>query len=81
MAVDDGEDEVLTAEEAAALLRVSLQTVLKESRLGQLPGIKIGREWRYSRQALLHHLRQYAGNRDEADLTGEEPREPESDAE
>ena len=81
MAVDDGEDEVLTAEEAAALLRVSLQTVLKESRLGQLPGIKIGREWRYSRQALLHHLRQYAGNRDEADLTGEEPREPESAAE
>jgi len=52
-------DEVLTAEEAAALLKVATPTVLKESREGRLPGVKIGREWRYSRTALLAHLRQY----------------------
>ena len=52
-------DAVLTAEEAAALLKVSTQTVLKESREGRLPGIKVGREWRYSRTALLRHLGQY----------------------
>jgi excisionase family DNA binding protein len=52
-------DEVLTADEASALLKVSVQTVLKESREGNLPGVKIGREWRYSRTALLAHLRQY----------------------
>lgn len=67
--MDEEYDEVLTAEEAATLLRVSLQTLLKESRLGRLPGIKIGREWRYSRQALLTHLRQYPGIRDEPDDT------------
>jgi excisionase family DNA binding protein len=52
-------DEVLTADEAAALLKVATPTVLKESREGRLPGVKIGREWRYSRAALLTHLRQY----------------------
>jgi excisionase family DNA binding protein len=57
---DEYDDQVLTAEEAAELLRVSVQTVLKESRLGVIPGVKIGREWRYSRRALIRHLRQYA---------------------
>src|SRR5690349_25179650 len=52
-------DEVLTADEAATLLKVATPTVLKESREGRLPGVKIGREWRYSRTALLAHLRQY----------------------
>jgi excisionase family DNA binding protein len=55
------DDEVLTADEAAVLLKVSVQTVLKESREGRLPGIKIGREWRYSRIALMRHLGQYVG--------------------
>src|SRR4051795_9975218 len=57
----DSSDEVLDAEQASALLRVTVQTVLKESRLGLLPGVKVGREWRYSRQALMRHLSQYAG--------------------
>ena len=55
------DDEVLTADEAAELLKVSVQTVLKESREGRLPGIKVGREWRYSRFALMRHLGQYVG--------------------
>ena len=63
------DDEVLTADEAAALLKVSAQTVLKESREGRLPGIKVGREWRYSRLALLRHLGQYVGERDAGDST------------
>ena len=58
------DDEVLTADEAAVLLKVSVQTVLKESREGRLPGIKIGREWRYSRIALMRHLGQYVGESD-----------------
>lgn len=55
-------DCVLNADEAAELLRVSVQTVLKESRDGRLPGVKVGREWRYSREALFQHLRQYVGD-------------------
>jgi excisionase family DNA binding protein len=76
VAVEDAfGDEVLTAEEAAQLLRVTVQTVLKESRAGRLPGIKVGREWRYSRNALIRHLGQYVGEREEAtgESSGDDP--------
>jgi len=72
---DLAEDDVLTAEEAAGLLRVSVSTVLKESRAARLPGVKVGREWRYSRLALLRHLRQYAGEHGPDE--GEQPPPPE----
>lgn len=49
--------EVLTAEEAARLLRVSTKTVLALARQGALPGEKVGRAWRFVRSDLLAHLR------------------------
>ena len=70
------DDEVLTADEAAVLLKVSVQTVLKESRDGRLPGIKVGREWRYSRIALMRHLGQYVGERDAGDDIGSDVSSP-----
>ena len=51
------EDEVLTAEEAASLLRVSTKTVLPLARDGVLPGEKVGRAWRFGRADLLDYLR------------------------
>lgn len=55
------DDDVLSAAETATFLKVSVQTVIKESREGGLPGRKVGREWRYHRQALVKHLGQYGG--------------------
>ena len=55
------DQDVLSAADAAVLLKVSVQTVIKESREGGLPGQKVGREWRYHRQALFTHLGQYGG--------------------
>ena len=49
--------EVLTAEEAAHLLRVSTKTILTLARDGILPGEKVGRAWRFVRADLLEHLR------------------------
>ncbi len=49
--------EVLTADEAAHLLRVSTKTVLMLAREGVLPGEKVGRSWRFVRADLLEHLR------------------------
>lgn len=48
--------EVLTAEEAANLLRVSTKTVLALARRGFLPGEKVGRAWRFLRSDLLGYL-------------------------
>jgi excisionase family DNA binding protein len=49
-------EPVLTANEAADLLHVSIKTVLRLARGGELPGRKIGREWRFERSALLMYV-------------------------
>ncbi|MBK0420283.1 helix-turn-helix domain-containing protein [Leucobacter sp. CSA1] len=50
------EKTVLTAEEAAALLRVSSKTVLSLARSGALPGEKVGRAWRFLRKDVLAYV-------------------------
>lgn len=50
------EETVLTAEEAAALLRVSSKTVLSLARSGTLPGEKVGRAWRFLRKDVLAYV-------------------------
>lgn len=45
--------DVLNVEEAAQLLGVSPWTVREQARLGHLPGRKVGKEWRFSRQGLM----------------------------
>jgi excisionase family DNA binding protein len=50
------DDEILTAEEAATLLKVSSKTVLKLARDGELPAQKVGRAWRFSRAELVSHV-------------------------
>jgi excisionase family DNA binding protein len=50
---------ILTTEEAAALMRVTEQTIKKWCRAGKMPGaFKLGgREWRVSRDVLVAHIR------------------------
>lgn len=45
-------DDILTPEQVAAWLSVSVSTVYRELRAGNLPGIKVGSQWRVSRSAL-----------------------------
>ena len=49
--------EVLTLDEAAALLRVDREQLLTATERGAIPGRQIGGEWRFSREALLAWLR------------------------
>lgn len=49
--------EILTANEAAELLRVSTKTILALARDGSLPGEKVGRAWRFVRADLLDYVR------------------------
>jgi excisionase family DNA binding protein len=50
------EPEVLTAAEAAALLRVDADELVAAADRGELPGRRIGAQWRFSRAALLAWL-------------------------
>ena len=50
------EPDVLTAEQLAQLLQVDEKTVRSLAAKGDLPGRKVGRHWRFSRQAVLEWL-------------------------
>lgn len=49
--------EVFTVKEAAEYLRISEMTVLRLANQGFLPGAKIGRQWRFSKEAILTLIR------------------------
>ncbi|HSZ06478.1 MAG TPA: helix-turn-helix domain-containing protein [Solirubrobacteraceae bacterium] len=49
-------EEVLTLQEAAALLRLPAGTVRASAAAGKLPGRAFGEEWRFARTALLAWL-------------------------
>ena len=46
-------NDILNIEEAAALLGVSIKTFNKVLHTEHIPARKIGREWKFSRQALI----------------------------
>ena len=50
------DNEILTADEASALLRVSTKTVLALVRAGTLPGEKVGRAWRFLKSDVLMYV-------------------------
>jgi excisionase family DNA binding protein len=50
------EPDVLTVEQLAELLQVDEKTVRSLATKGELPGRKVGRHWRFSRQAVLDWL-------------------------
>ncbi|ULH16102.1 helix-turn-helix domain-containing protein [Deinococcus sp. KNUC1210] len=58
MTPDDKQDEVLTLEELAALLKVSETTAYSLVRGGELPGRKVGREWRFLKTRVFEWLAQ-----------------------
>jgi excisionase family DNA binding protein len=49
-------DEVMTAAETAALLKLDEPAVLAAAQDGELPGRQIGGHWRFSRNAILAWL-------------------------
>jgi excisionase family DNA binding protein len=54
---DEAGREVLTSEQVADFLQVSLRTVLQLARDGELPGHKVGRAWRFCRSDILAYVR------------------------
>ena len=56
--MDTAAREVLNAEQAAEFLGFNPYTVREKARLGEIPGRKVGREWRFSRERLLEWLRE-----------------------
>jgi excisionase family DNA binding protein len=55
---------LMTVDEVAAWLRVSEKTVRKLASDGDLPGRKIGREWRFDRSEVAAWLHRQQGDGD-----------------
>jgi len=71
--------EILNIDGAAALLGVSVKTFSKVLRQGDVPGRKVGREWKFSRQALIDWIG-HSRSRQFLDAEGGQASAPESPA-
>lgn len=61
----------LTSDEVAAILHCEAQTVREQARLGELPGVKFGRDWIFPVDALQESLNRIA--REQADSRRKKP--------
>ncbi len=55
--------DLLTAKEVADVLKMNPQVVLRKLLAGEIPGYKIGKEWRVSRAKLLGWLERHSNQR------------------
>ena len=49
--------DICTSEEAAAYLRINARTLYTLARRGNVPAMRVGRGWRFSRAALEKYVR------------------------
>lgn len=58
------DEPYLTAPEVGEMLRVSADTVRRRATAGEIPGVRIGRQWRFLGSEVKEHLRLLASARD-----------------
>ena len=58
-------NEVMTPDEVAGLLQVHVRTIYRLARKRQIPGRKIGGQWRFSRTLILETLYQMPAEKGE----------------
>lgn len=51
------DDKILNSEEVAELLDITTYSVRNLAKKGKLPGFKVGKEWRFSYNAIMEKMR------------------------
>lgn len=59
----DTDQQVLNTQAAANLLGVHVETIRRLARKGKLPSFKIGKDWRFKRDALLQWMETHSNHR------------------
>jgi excisionase family DNA binding protein len=54
--MNDESHEIMTIEEVASYLRIPVSTVYRLAQQGRIPASKVGRQWRFRRQAIERWL-------------------------
>jgi excisionase family DNA binding protein len=67
--------EILTADEAAEMFRVSTPYIRGMANSGEIPGTKMGDDWRFVRQDLIDYLRERSRREQQARKFQQEQRE------
>jgi len=52
-------DEIMTIEQLAEYLKISTSTLYKQLQDGKLPGQKVGKRWRFHKEAIDEWLKQH----------------------
>ena len=55
-------DQMLTADEVAVMLRISIGTLYKLVKKGKIPAFRIGTDWRFNREAIEKWMQQAEHN-------------------
>jgi excisionase family DNA binding protein len=63
MKSNDSALDLLTAKEVADVLKMNPQVVLRKLQAGEIPGYKIGKEWRVSKAKLIDWLERHSNQR------------------
>lgn len=50
-------DEILTIKEASQFLKIGKTTLYKLARNGEIPGRKVGREWRFVKDKIIEWVK------------------------
>lgn len=66
-------NDIMTIEDLAAYLQISKSTLYKLVQDGRLPGQKVGKRWRFHKEAIDEWLKRHPDSAREA--ASEEPRE------
>ena len=60
-------DEIITPSQVAALLKIHIRTVYKLAEAGVIPGNRIGRNWRFSKNNVLELVSRTPNRRTEGE--------------
>lgn len=72
--------EILTADEAAEMFRVSTPYIRGMANSGEIPGTKMGDDWRFVRQDLIDYLRERSRREQQARKFQQEQRQQQPQA-
>ena len=69
-------NSVFTIEDLAKYLKISKSTLYKLAQRGELPGVKVGRHWRFHKDAVDDWLRRRPNDEESAGLIRPRPAAP-----
>lgn len=66
------DDDIMTPDEAAKFLKVSKSFLYQRAKSKEIPALKLGKSWRFTRSSLNRWINKQLGIEEESKLVGKE---------